>query len=53
MWPQINNCYLINSQIYDLQGKVDLQNGQTLETEQLYYDQRMSGFTEKSLNLQI
>jgi hypothetical protein len=39
----------------DLQGKVKIvsQNGQTLETEQLYYDQRMSGFTEKSLNLQI
>jgi hypothetical protein len=30
----------------DLQGKVKIvsQNGQTLETEQLYYDQRMSGF---------
>jgi LPS export ABC transporter protein LptC len=41
--------------IIDLQGKVKIvsENGQILETEQLYFDQKNEWFyTEKSLNLQ-
>jgi hypothetical protein len=34
-------------------SKIVSEKGQTLETEQLYYDQKMSGFTEKGLNLQM
>lgn len=40
--------------IIDLQGKVKITSeaGQMLETEQLYFDQKMSGFTQKeSLSL--
>lgn len=42
--------------IIDLQGKVRIstEKGQLLETEQLYYDQKMNGFLpKKDLNLQI